>query len=97
MNSANVMRMTLLSALTLHSVPGSFRGGLGLRFCLSLGLLCLFRLGSLHFLIRNLNRRDCPLDSSLVSVDLTSDGISATGCPQRFALHYGCAFSRNDS
>ena len=47
--------------------------------------------------IRNLNRRDCPLDSSLVSVDLTSDGISATGCPQRFALHYGCAFSRNDS
>ena len=36
--------------------------------------------------IRNFNRRDCPLDSSLVSVDLTSDGISATGCPQMFAL-----------
>ena len=35
--------------------------------------------------IRRLNRRDSPLGRSLVSADLTSDGISATGCPQRFA------------
>ena len=35
--------------------------------------------------IRRLNRRDSPLGRSLVSTDLTSDGISATGGPQRFA------------
>ena len=35
---------------------------------------------------RNLNRRNCPLGSLLVSVDLTSDEISATGGRQRFAL-----------
>ena len=34
---------------------------------------------------RNLNRRDCPPDRSLVSVDLTADEISATGSPRRFA------------
>ena len=37
-------------------------------------------------LFRNLNRRDCPLGRSLVSVDLTSDEISATGGRQRFVL-----------
>ena len=36
--------------------------------------------------VRNLNRRDCSLGSSLVSVDLSSDEISATGSPQSFAL-----------
>ena len=35
--------------------------------------------------IRRLNRRDSPPGRSLVSADLTSDGISATGCPHRFA------------
>ena len=35
--------------------------------------------------IRNLNRRDCPPGSSLVSVDLTADETSATGCRRRFA------------
>ena len=35
---------------------------------------------------RNLNRRDSALRSSLVSVDLTSDEISATGGRQRFDL-----------
>ena len=35
--------------------------------------------------IRNLNRRDCPPGSSLVSVDLTFDEIPATGSRQRFA------------
>ena len=35
--------------------------------------------------IRRLNLRDSPLGRSLVSTDLTSDGISATGGPQRFA------------
>ena len=34
---------------------------------------------------RNLNCRDCPPGSSLVSVDLSSDEISATGSPQSFA------------
>ncbi len=34
---------------------------------------------------RNLSRRDSALWSSLASVDLTSDGISATGSRQRFA------------
>ncbi len=34
---------------------------------------------------RNLNRRDCPLGRSLVSVDLTSFEISATGGRKRFA------------
>ncbi len=34
---------------------------------------------------RNLNRRDCPPGSSLVSVALSSDEISATGSPQSFA------------
>ena len=29
-------------------------------------------------IIRNLNRRDCPLDSSLVSVELNSDEIPRT-------------------
>ena len=38
---------------------------------------------------RNLNRRNCPPGSLLVSVDLTSDETSATGGRQRFALHYG--------
>ena len=36
--------------------------------------------------IRNLNRCDCPLGNSLVSIDLSSDEISATGSPQSFAL-----------
>ena len=36
--------------------------------------------------VRNLSRRDCPLGSSLASVDLSSDEISATGSPQSFAL-----------
>ncbi len=35
---------------------------------------------------RNLNHRDSALRSSLVSVDLTSDEIPATGGRQRFAL-----------
>ena len=35
--------------------------------------------------IRNLNRRDSTLWSSLVSVDLTSDETSATGSRQSFA------------
>ena len=34
---------------------------------------------------RNLNRRDCPLGRSLVSVNLTSFEISATGGRKRFA------------
>ena len=37
-------------------------------------------------IIRNLNRRDCPPDRSLVSVDLTSFEISATGGRKRFAF-----------
>ena len=43
--------------------------------------------------IRRLNRRDSPLGRSLVSTDLTSDGISATGCPQRFAPEDDTEFS----
>ena len=35
---------------------------------------------------RNLNRRDCPLGSSLVSVEFTSFDISATGSQKRFIL-----------
>ena len=46
---------------------------------------------------RNLNRRDSTLWSSLVSVDLTSDDISATGGRQRFA-HAGVnALGRDDT
>ena len=37
-------------------------------------------------LTRNLSRRDCPLGSSLASVDLTSSDASATGGRRRFAL-----------
>ncbi len=40
---------------------------------------------SMATVFRNLNRRDCPPGSSLVSVDLSSDEISATGSPQSFA------------
>ena len=36
-------------------------------------------------LVRNLNRRDSPPGSSLVSVELTSEKLSATGSFQRFA------------
>ena len=35
---------------------------------------------------RILNRRDCPLDRSLVSDDLSPDEISATGGHRCFAL-----------
>ena len=34
---------------------------------------------------RNLNRRDCPLDRSLVSVEKAADEISATGGPRRLS------------
>ena len=34
---------------------------------------------------RNLNRRDCPLDRSLVSVEKAADGISSTGGPRRLS------------
>ena len=40
------------------------------------------------FAPRNLNRRDCPLGRSLVSVDLTADETPATGCRRRFALFH---------
>ena len=45
------------------------------------------------FEFRNLNRRDCPLGRSLVSVDLTSDETSRTAGRQRFARN----FNRRDS
>ena len=51
---------------------------------------------NLHFshsaLLRNLNRRDCPPGSSLVSVDLTADEIPATGCRQRFVMDRAIRF-----
>ena len=36
-------------------------------------------------LSRNLNRRDCPPDRSLVSVETAADDISATGSPRRLS------------
>ena len=50
---------------------------------LNLSLLCSCQ-GALRR-IRRLNRRDSPLGRSLVSTDLTSDEIPATGGRQRFA------------
>ena len=43
--------------------------------------------------IRRLNLRDSPLGRSLVSTDLTSDEIPATGGRQRFALEDDTEFS----
>ena len=37
---------------------------------------------------RNFNRRDCPPDNSLVSVDLRTDEISSTGGHRFFAPFY---------
>ena len=46
---------------------------------------CKTRLFTFELLFRNLNRRDSPLGSSLVSVEKAADEISSTGGPRRLS------------